>query len=77
MKKSKVSRLTKKEIPAKTTRTKRSSSHEDFNISTDIKKQLLGFLILLFGVLIGLALISYSDFTSVQLGRFQESSLVF
>jgi S-DNA-T family DNA segregation ATPase FtsK/SpoIIIE len=61
MKKSKVSRLTKKETPAKTTRTKRSSSHEDFNISTDIKKQLLGFLILLFGVLIGLALISYSD----------------
>jgi S-DNA-T family DNA segregation ATPase FtsK/SpoIIIE len=61
MKKSKVSRLTKKGTPAKTTRTKRSSSHEDFNISTDIKKQLLGFLILLFGVLIGLALISYSD----------------
>lgn len=61
MKKSKVSRLTKKETPVKTAKAKRRSSQEDFSISTDIKKQLLGFLILLFGVLIGLALISYSD----------------
>ncbi|HMQ69830.1 MAG TPA: DNA translocase FtsK [Ignavibacteria bacterium] len=61
MKKSKVSRLTKKETPVRTAKTKRKSSQEDFSISTDIKKQLLGFLILLFGVLIFLALISYSD----------------
>ncbi len=61
MKKSKVSRLSKKDNSANTAPRKRRASEEDFSISTDLKKQLLGFLILTFGLLLGLAIISYSE----------------
>ena len=61
MKKSKVSRLSKKDNSANTAPRKRRASDEDFSISTDLKKQLLGFLIFTFGLLLGLALISYSE----------------
>ena len=61
MKKSKVSRLSKKDNSANTTPRKRRASEEDFSISTDLKKQLLGFLIFTFGLLLGLAIISYSE----------------
>jgi len=61
MKKSKVSRLSKKDISANTAPRKRKASEEDFSISTDLKKQLLGFLIFTFGLLLGLAIISYSE----------------
>jgi len=61
MKRSKRSRLTgnntKKSVPDK----KRNSSEEDFSISADFKKQLLGFLLFVFGILLCLALISYSS----------------
>jgi len=61
MKKSKVSRLSKKDNSANTASRKRRASEEDFSISTDLKKQLLGFLIFTFGLLLGLAIISYSE----------------
>lgn len=61
MKKSKVSRLSKKNIPVKPAPRRKKTSEEDFNISTDLKKQLLGFLIFIFGLLLGLAIISYSE----------------
>lgn len=61
MKKSKVSRLSKKDNSANTAPRKRRASEEDFSISTDLKKQLLGFLIFTFGLLLGLAIISYSE----------------
>lgn len=61
MKKSKVSRLNKTDSKTKSAPRKRPSPQEDFNISTDLKKQLLGFLIFLFGVLLGLAIISYTE----------------
>lgn len=60
MRKSKTSR-TKKEISSNPAPRKRKSSQEDFNVSTDFKKQLLGFLLIVFGVLLGLAVISYSE----------------
>src|SRR6188474_2893100 len=69
MKKSKVSRLKKTDAKIKPTPRKRPSSQEDFNISTDIKKQLLGFLIFIFGILLGLALISYSEKDQTTLER--------
>jgi S-DNA-T family DNA segregation ATPase FtsK/SpoIIIE len=61
MKKSKVSRLSKKDTPSITATRKRKSSQEDFSISTDLKKQLLGFLIFTFGLLLCLAIVSYSE----------------
>ncbi|MEO8210768.1 MAG: DNA translocase FtsK, partial [bacterium] len=61
MKKSKVSRLNNKDIKSNPVPRKRKSSQEDFSISNDIKKQLLGFLIFVFAVLLGLAIVSYSD----------------
>ena len=61
MKKSKVSRLNKKDTPSITSLRKRKSSQEDFSISTDLKKQLIGFLIFTFGLLLGLAIVSYSE----------------
>ncbi len=56
MKKSKTSRLNKKDNQSNTSPRKRNSSQEDFSISTEFKKQLLGFLIFIFGILLGLAI---------------------
>lgn len=69
MKKSRTSRLNKKESSASTRPAKRKSSKEDFSISTDLKKQFLGFLILISGVLFFLAIISYSDKDQATLQR--------
>lgn len=60
MKKRKTSRITKKDSSLNTQTRKRKSSQEDFSISTDFKKQLLGFLLVVLGILLGLAIISYS-----------------
>ena len=69
MKKSKVSRLNKKDNSSTASTRKRKSSQEDFSISTDLKKQLLGFLIFVFGVLLGLAIVSYSEKDQATLER--------
>lgn len=59
MKKSKTSRLRnkKEESPLR----KRKSSKEDFSISSEFKKQFLGFLLAVFGILLMLAIFSYSQ----------------
>ncbi|MEP7146429.1 MAG: DNA translocase FtsK [bacterium] len=69
MKTSKVTRIKKKENTTASAPRKRKSAQEDFSISTGFKKQLLGFLILTFGILLGLALISYSDKDQATLER--------
>lgn len=60
MKKSRSSRLSKKDNSSVTSARKKKSSHEDLAISAGLKKQLLGFLFFVFGLLLGLAIISYS-----------------
>lgn len=60
MKRSKTSRLKKRDAKLNS-RPKRKSADEDFSISSDIKKQFLGFLLLIFGILLGLAIISFSE----------------
>ncbi|MEO8665452.1 MAG: DNA translocase FtsK [Ignavibacteria bacterium] len=60
MKKSRTTRLKKKDNPAPQAPRKRKSTEEDFSISNNFKKQLLGFLIFTFGILLGLAILSYS-----------------
>lgn len=69
MKKSKVSRLSKKENTRTPATRKRRSDQEDFSISTDTKKQILGFLLLVCGILLGLAMISYSGKDQATLER--------
>lgn len=75
MKRSKQPRLVKsvktekKENTSASTQRKRNSSKEDFEISTDLKKQLLGFLLFVFGLLLGLAIISFSDKDQATLER--------
>lgn len=69
MKKGKGPRLNKINNSSNTATRKRKSSEEDFSISTESKKQILGFLFLLFGVLLGLAMISYSDKDQATLER--------
>jgi len=69
MKKGKTPRLNKIKSSSITTTRKRKPSEEDFSISTESKKQILGFLFLLFGVLLGLAIISYSDKDQATLER--------
>ncbi len=69
MKKGKGPRLNKINNSSNTATRKRKSSEEDFSISTESKKQILGFLFLLFGVLLGLAIISYSDKDQATLER--------
>jgi DNA segregation ATPase FtsK/SpoIIIE, S-DNA-T family len=69
MRKSKVSRSNKKDSSSNSSSRKRKSSQEDFSISADLKKQLLGFLIFVFGVLLGLAIVSYSDKDQATLER--------
>ncbi|MBK8981570.1 MAG: DNA translocase FtsK [Ignavibacteria bacterium] len=67
MKQSKTSRL-----PKKTAGTKKGtagSSKEDITISEDFKKQLLGFLISIFGIMICLSILSYSDKDQATLER--------
>lgn len=71
MKRSKRSRSEKNEIKTSRTAAKRKSSEEDFSISNDFKKQLLGFLLFLFGVLLCLAVISYSPKDQANLERLQ------
>ena len=71
MKRSKRSRSVKNEIKTSRSSAKRKSSEEDFSISTDFKKQLLGFLLFLFGVLLCLAVISYSPKDQANLERLQ------
>ncbi len=68
MRKSKVSRLNR-DTKSKPANRKKPSSQEDFSISTDLKKQLLGFLIFIFGILLGLAIISYSAKDQTTLER--------
>ncbi|HQY19557.1 MAG TPA: DNA translocase FtsK [Ignavibacteria bacterium] len=48
---------------------KRNSSKEDITISEDFKKQLLGFLIGVFGIMICLSILSYSDKDQATLER--------
>ncbi len=69
MKKSRVTRIKKKENTTSPAPRKKKSSQEDFSISTDFKKQLLGFLIFSFGILLGLAILSYSDKDQATLER--------
>lgn len=69
MKKSKQPRLVKKQISTDSAVKKRNSSKEDFDISTESKKQILGFLLFIFGVLLGLAIISFSEKDQATLER--------
>ncbi|MEO6695750.1 MAG: DNA translocase FtsK 4TM domain-containing protein [Ignavibacteria bacterium] len=69
MKKSKSPRLKNIKSSATKSPRKRKSSEEDFSISTETKKQILGFLFLLFGFLLGLAILSYSDKDQATLER--------
>jgi len=71
MKKGKSPRLNKIKSSSNTPTRKRISSEEDFSISTESKKQILGSLFLLFGVFLGLAIISYSDKDLATLERLQ------
>ena len=71
MKKSKRPRLKKAEPKSTDSERKRNSSQEDFNISADFKKQLLGFLLFVFGILLSLAVISNSPKDQVNLERLQ------
>jgi len=69
MKKSKTSRTNKKDSTLTSRTRKKTSSQEDFSISPDFKKQILGFLLFVFGVLLGLAIVSYSDKDQATLER--------
>ncbi|HMS65855.1 MAG TPA: DNA translocase FtsK [Ignavibacteria bacterium] len=69
MKKSKQPRLIKKQSSSDPSPKKRNSVKEDFDISTESKKQILGFLLSLFGILLGLAILSYSDKDQATLDR--------
>lgn len=69
MKKSKQPRLVKKQSSSDSSVKKRNSSKEDFDISTESKKQILGFLLFIFGVLLGLAIISFSEKDQATLER--------
>lgn len=71
MKRSKRSRSDRKENIKPRSTVKRNSSEEDFSISTDFKKQLLGFLLFVFGVLLCLAVVSYSSKDQASLERLQ------
>ncbi|MBL0107686.1 MAG: DNA translocase FtsK [Ignavibacteria bacterium] len=71
MKKSKQPRLNKKTVSSGSSRQKYKSSEEDFSISAELKKQILGFLFSVFGVLLALAVISYSDKDQSTLERLQ------
>lgn len=71
MKKSRRSRSNKTDSRPTGKSVKRNSGAEDFSISTDFKKQLLGFLLFLFGVLLCLAVISYSPKDQANLERLQ------
>ncbi len=71
MKKSKQPRLNKKTVSSGSSRQKYKSSEDDFSISTESKKQILGFLLLVFGVLLALSVISYSDKDQSTLERLQ------
>lgn len=73
MKKGKSPRLNKIKSSSHTNAAtrKRKSTEEDFSISTEFKKQILGFLFLLFGTLLALAIISYSDKDQATLERLQ------
>ena len=67
MKQSKKSRLPKKTAVTKTANGR--SSKEDITISEDFKKQLLGFLISIFGLMICLSVLSYSAKEQATLER--------
>ncbi|MBS1518618.1 MAG: DNA translocase FtsK [Bacteroidetes bacterium] len=67
MKQSKKSRLVSKNTGNQPAR--RNSSKEDISISEDFKKQLLGFLVSVFGIMICLAILSYSDKDQATLER--------
>lgn len=69
MRKRKNSRLNKKESSYTAPERKRKSSSEDFEISSGFKMQLLGFLIFVFSILLGLAIISYSPKDQSNLER--------
>jgi S-DNA-T family DNA segregation ATPase FtsK/SpoIIIE len=71
MKKSRQSRLNKKETLPRPSGRKANSKKEDYDISPDTKKQILGFLMLLFGVLLVLAIVSYSSKDQATLERLQ------
>ena len=71
MKKSKQPRLNKKTVSSGSSRQKYKSSEEDFSISAELKKQILGFLFSVFGILLALAVISYSDKDQSTLERLQ------
>lgn len=61
MKKSKQPRFNKKVESSVTSKRKRNSVKEDYEFSAELKKQTLGFLMLIFGILLGLAVFTYSD----------------
>ena len=71
MKKSKQPRLNKKTVSSGTARQKYKSADEDFSISTESKKQILGFLLTVFGILLTLSVFSYSDKDQATLERLQ------
>ncbi|MFC2093267.1 DNA translocase FtsK [Bacteroidota bacterium] len=65
------SRLTEKDRNSKSGNStkRRSNKQEDYSISVDVKKQILGFLILMLGLLMLLAIISYSEKDQAKLAN--------
>jgi DNA segregation ATPase FtsK/SpoIIIE, S-DNA-T family len=61
------SKLDKARVSSEKTKTRKRNSEEDYSIPVNVKKQIIGFAFILFGILLGLAVVSFSQFDDTNL----------